>query len=129
MKILVPTSLVSVNLEILAVIMKDDAEFRKQAGRAVGVLYRALSTAADDFGFETDLDSGVLTVDFGKPNSRIMIRPHVATHQVWLSALTTVYKLSWDTVENDFILDKTDETLKELLEQALSRQVGEDVSL
>jgi iron donor protein CyaY len=114
---------------MLPVIMKDDAEFRKQAGRAVGVLYRALSTAADDFGFEADLDSGVLKVDFGNPKSRITISPHLASHQIWLSAATNVYKLRWDVVENDFILDKTDETLKELLEQAISRQVGEDVSL
>ena len=108
--------------------MKDDAEFRKQAGRAVGVLHRALSTAADDFGFEADLDSGVLTVDFGNPKSRIVISPHTAAHQVWLSAATTVHKLRWDVV-NDFILDKTEETLKDLLEHAISQQVGEDVSL
>ena len=114
---------------MLAVIMKDDAEFRKQAGRAVGVLHRALSTAADDFGFDADLDSGVLTVDFGKPNSRIIVSLHMAAHQVWLSAATTVHKLRWDVVENDFILDKTDQTLKELLEQTISRQVGEEVSL
>jgi CyaY protein len=129
MKISVPTSEFSVNLEMLAVIMKNDAEFRTQAGHAVGVLYRALATAADDFGFEADLDAGVLTVDFGGPSGRIVISPHVATHQVWLTAATTVYKLRWDVVENDFVLDKTDETLKELLEQAISRQVGEDVLL
>jgi iron donor protein CyaY len=109
--------------------MKDDAEFRKQAGRAVDVLYHALSTAADDFGFEAELDSGVLTVDFGNPKRRITISPHLASHQIWLSAATSVYKLRWDVVEHDFILDKTEETLKELLEQAISRQVGEDVSL
>lgn len=109
--------------------MKNDAEFSKLAEHAVGVLYRSLATAADDFGFEADLDSGVLTVDFGEPKSRIVIRPHAATHQVWLSAARSVYKLSWDVVENDFVLEKTDETLRELLEQAISRQVGEDVSL
>ena len=109
--------------------MKDDAEFRKQAGRVLGLLHRALASAADDFGFEAELDSGVLTVDFGKPDSRIMVRPNMATHQVWLSAATTVYKLRWDVVENDFIVDKTDETLKELLAEVISRQVGEDVSL
>ena len=109
--------------------MKDDAEFRKQAGRAVEVLHRALSTASDDFGFEADLDSGVLTVDFGNPKNRITIRPHLASHQIWLSTATSVHKLRWDVVEHDFILDKTEETLKELLEQAISRQVDEDVSL
>ena len=69
------------------------------------------------------------SVDFGKPNSRIIVSLHMAAHQVWLSAATTVHKLRWDVVENDFILDKTDQTLKELLEQTISRQVGEDVSL
>ena len=84
---------------------------------------------SDDFGFDVEFDSGVLTVDFGKPDSRIMVRPNMATHQVWLSAATTVYKLRWDVVENDFIVDKSDETLKELLAEVISRQVGEDVSL
>jgi iron donor protein CyaY len=109
--------------------MKDHAEFRERAEHAVHVLYRALSTAGDDFGFEADLDSGVLTVKFGKPNTRVVVSPHLATHQVWLSVAKKVYKLGWDVVENAFVLDETGETLKELLEQAISRQSGEDVSL
>lgn len=109
--------------------MKDHAEFRERAEHAVNVFYRALATVGDDFGFEADLDSGVLTVKFGKPNTRVVVSPHLATHQVWLSAAKKVYKLGWDIVENAFVLDETGETLKELLEQVISRQAGEDVSL
>jgi iron donor protein CyaY len=129
MKILVPKPLVSGNLEILALTMKDAAEFRKHSEDALHTLYRSAATTGDDFGFEADFDSGVLTIDFGKPNSRIVVSPHPATHQIWLSAAQQVQKLRWDVVENAFVLDLTGETLKELLEQAISRQVGEYVSL
>jgi iron donor protein CyaY len=129
MKILVPKPLVSGNLEILALTMKDAAEFRKHSEDALHVLYRSAATAGDDFGFEAEFDSGVLSIDFGKPNSRLVVSPHLATHQIWISAARQLQKLRWDVVENTFVLDATGETLKDLLEQAISRQVGEDVSL
>ncbi len=109
--------------------MKDAAEFRKHSEDALHILYHSAATVGDDFGFEAEFDSGVLTIDFGKTNSRIVISPHAANHQIWLSAVQQVQKLRWDVVENAFVLDATGETLKELLEQAISRQIGEYVSL
>jgi iron donor protein CyaY len=109
--------------------MKDNAEFQRHADKALSLLFRALSTAGDDFGFKVSLDPTALTIEFDKPKNRIVVRPHPAAHQIWVSTAAGSYKLAWDVVENAFVLETTGQTLKDLLEQTISGQAGEDVSL
>jgi iron donor protein CyaY len=109
--------------------MQDDTNFPQQAGKALRLLFNAVSPAADDYGFEADYDSGVLTITFHKPDGRIIVAPHPATRQLWLSGDKHSFKLGWDIVEGAFTFDPTGQTVKELLEEAISRRVGDDVSL
>jgi iron donor protein CyaY len=120
---------VSVNVEILAFIMNDPVHFGRHASETLHALHRAVLPAADDFGFDVDFDSGVLTLEFDKPSGKIVVLPHSTASQVWISDGAKNQKLDWDIVENDFVLESTGQTLKELLEEAISRRVGDDVSL
>jgi iron donor protein CyaY len=109
--------------------MSDPAQFGRHVSQTLHTLYRAVSTVADDFGFDVDFDSGVLTLEFDKPAGKIVVLPHSTVNQVWLSDGAKNQKLDWDVVENAFVLESTGQTLKEMLEEAIGRRVDEDVSL
>jgi hypothetical protein len=46
-----------------------------------------------------------------------------------VSALAKSYKLDWDIVENTFVHVESGDTLKGLIEKAISKQLHEEVSL
>jgi frataxin-like iron-binding protein CyaY len=119
----------SVNLEILAAAMKDDSQFRHRAEEAMHGLYRRVSSAGDDFGFDVAFDSGVLTIRFEGERAAVVVSPQPAVQQIRITAGARQYKLGWDIVENAFTLDSTGQTLQDLIEETISQFVGDDVSL
>jgi len=44
--------------------MMDEQDFRKRADDALTALHRVVSAAGDDYGFESDFNSGALSVEF-----------------------------------------------------------------
>jgi CyaY protein len=44
--------------------------------------------------------------------------------QIWISALTTSFKLGWSDTAQSFILEKTGETLSQVMSRILSQQLG-----
>ena len=109
--------------------MKDEQSFRKSADDALTSLYRLLGSASEDFGFEVDLSDGAITVEFDRPPGKFIISSNPSAHQVWISALSKSYKLDYDLVEDTFVLGSTDQTLTSLVEELLTKQMGEDVTL
>jgi iron donor protein CyaY len=109
--------------------MNVESKFGHKAIEVLHNLQRAVSPAADDYGFDVELDSGALTLLFDKPKSKIVVSAHVPTGQVWISDGAKNQKLDWDIVENTFVLGSTGQTLKEVLEAAISARVDDDVSL
>jgi CyaY protein len=107
----------------------DENDFRKRADETLQALYRSLSDAADDYGFEVDLQAGALTVEFEHPRGKFVISPNAPVRQLWVSARSKSYKLDWDSVENTFVYGSDRQPIKSLLEEALSKQLGTDVSL
>jgi iron donor protein CyaY len=107
----------------------DEQAFRKHADEALSALLRALIDAADDYEFDTDLNAGVLTVEFEDPPGKFVISPNLPARQIWVSAHSRSYKLDWDEVERAFVLESTGATLKELVETAISRQLRAEVEL
>jgi frataxin-like iron-binding protein CyaY len=49
--------------------------------------------------------------------------------QVWVSANMKSYKLDWDSARGEFVLPDSGQSLSELMQEAVSRQLGEEVSL
>jgi len=107
----------------------DEQEFKRHADDALGALHRALSNAADDYGFEADFNAGALAIEFEDPPAKFVISPNTPVRQIWVSAHAKSYKLAWDNVESAFVLPETGQTLKQLVEDALSRQLKEEVTL
>ena len=97
-----------------------DQEFRLQADLALEHLQHALQPIADDEGFEVDLQNGVLQVGFDEPApTKFVVSPNAPVRQIWVSALSRSFKLSWSADEKMFVLDG--EPLDRLVER-LARQ-------
>jgi len=109
--------------------MREDEEFRRHTDESLTSLYRALVSASEDYEFKADYKAGSITLELGRGRVKIVVSPHATAGQVWVSAHPKSYKLEWDVVQNTFVLGATGQTLKELIEEAISRQVGEDVTL
>jgi iron donor protein CyaY len=109
--------------------MIDEQEFKKKADDALTILNRELIAASDDYGFEVDFNAGALGVEFEDPPAKFVISPNTPVRQIWVSANSKSYKLDWDIVENSFVHTETGDSLKTLVEKAVSKHLGEEVSL
>ena len=107
----------------------DEQEFKNRAETALDDLYRRLSAAAEDYDFEADFNAGALGVEFEDPPAKFVISPNTPVRQIWVSANNKSYKLDWDIVENSFVHVESGDTLKELIERAISKHLGEDINL
>jgi CyaY protein len=107
----------------------DDQEFKKRADDALHALYKRLLAAADLADFEADFNSGALGIEFEQPPGKFVISPNAPVSQIWVSAHSKSYKLDWDAVEGTFVLPGTGQTLTELIQDAITKQLGEEVTL
>ena len=106
-----------------------DQEFTQKADEALAALDRALSAAADEHGFEIDMHSGALTLEFEDPRARFVVSPNSPVKQIWVSALNKSFKLDFDPAQNTFVLRDTGQTLSELISSVVGQQLGEAVDL
>lgn len=83
-----------------------EQEFRLQADRTLEQLQRALQPMADRDGFEVELQNGVLQVIFEEPSAaKFVVSPNAPVRQMWLSAMSRSFKLSWSPEASTFVLD------------------------
>ena len=86
--------------------MLSEQDFRLRADHALEALQRALLPAADDEGFEVELQNGVLQVVFEEPSAtKFVISPNAPVRQIWVSAMSRSYKLAWSEERASFELD------------------------
>jgi CyaY protein len=109
--------------------MIGEQEFKKLADEALTALSRALIAASDDYGFEVDFNSGALGVEFEDPPAKFVISPNTPVRQIWVSANSRSYKLDWDVVENSFVHVDSGDSLRVLVEKAIGKHLGEEISL
>jgi iron-sulfur cluster assembly protein CyaY len=108
----------------------DEKEFQKRCDVAFEALLRRLQEAGDVHGFEAEGGSGKLEVLFEDADeTRFVISPNTPVRQIWISALTTSFKLSWSDSAGAFVLEKTGETLMQLMGRLLTEQLGSPVSV
>ncbi len=108
--------------------MLDEQEFRMKADAALEGLYNALVVASDEHGFECDFD-GAVKLEFEEPSGKFVVSPNSPVRQIWVSAHSKSYKLDWDPSRAAFVLSDSGQTLTELMEDAVSRQIGTEVRL
>ena len=108
--------------------MLDDQEFKLRADESLTSLYNALAEASDDHDFETDY-GGALTIEFNDPPAKFVISPNAPVRQIWVSAHSKSFKLDWSPERREFVLPESGQSLQELIQDAVSRQLGEEVKL
>jgi CyaY protein len=106
--------------------MLDELAFRKHADQAFAALKKSLFAAEDSADIEVEDQAGALTVGF-EDGTRFVVSPNAPVRQIWISALTTSFKLDWSEEEVDFVLPKTGERLKPLVGRLINQQLGEDL--
>jgi iron donor protein CyaY len=102
--------------------MIDEVEFRKAADTAIEALKQTLYAAEDDGEFEVEEQAGALYVVFADPPAKFVITPNAPIQQIWISALSTSFKL--DLVNGTFVLPKTGETLEPLVKRLIEEHVA-----
>ena len=103
-----------------------ELEFRDHADRAIESLKKSLITAEESADIEVEEQNGVLNVVFDSPAAKFVITPNAPVRQIWISALSTSFKVDWSDVENTFVLQKTGEKLPALISRLINQQLGEE---
>jgi iron-sulfur cluster assembly protein CyaY len=105
--------------------MLDESTFRKESDKSLESVKRSLIAAEDSAAFEVEDQSGALHISFDD-GARFVISPNAPVQQIWISALSTSFKLDWSETQHDFVLSKTGEALKALMARLINQQLGED---
>ena len=105
--------------------MLDENSFRKHADSSLESLKQSLIAAEDSADIEVEDQSGALHISF-EDGSRFVISPNAPVRQIWISALSTSFKLDWSEGEEKFVLAKTGEALKPLVGRLINQQLGEE---
>src|SRR6201993_1842410 len=96
--------------------MLEEQDFQKKADAAFDDLKRRLLTLGDEHGFDVEGESGKLEVIFEEPEeAKFVISPNTPIREIWISALSTSFKLSWNASRNSFVLEKTGENIFEVM--------------
>jgi iron donor protein CyaY len=105
--------------------MIDEITFRHESDNALESLKQALFRAEEDGGFEAEEKNGVLNVLFEDGAAKFVFTPNTPVRQVWISALSTSYKLEWNEAAKAFTLPKTGEDLRTLTQRLLREQLDD----
>ena len=82
-----------------------EQEFRTRCDQAMDDLRKRLQELGDELGFEVEGESGRLDIIFEEPEeARFVISPNTPVRQIWISALTTSFKLGWSDAAGTFAL-------------------------
>jgi iron donor protein CyaY len=93
-----------------------EQDFRVKSDESLERARRALLPLADEAGFEIELSNGVLNLLFEEPTeARFVVSPNAPVRQIWVSAMSKSYKLSWAPEAGAFALNG--EPLPQLLER------------
>jgi frataxin len=108
----------------------DEHDFRRKCDAALESLRKRLLELGDQHGFEVEGGGDKLELLFEEPEEvRFVISPNVAARQIWISALSTSFKLGWSAEAGAFVMEKTGETLPAVMSRILSQQLGSTVSV
>jgi len=106
--------------------MIDEQDFRRYADEAMSALYRRLTAASDKHDFEADFNR---TGRSSSKSRREFVITPTPVRQLWVSAQSRSFKLDWNESRQAFVLPDKDKTLDELIGEAISDQLGEEVTL
>jgi len=105
--------------------MLDEMEFRRNADDALDALKQHLYKREEEYeaGFEVEEQGGVLNVVFEVPAGKFVITPNAPIRQIWISALSTSFKLDWDEKAAAFLLSSSGEALTPLVDRLIAEHL------
>jgi CyaY protein len=110
--------------------MLDEQDFHKKCDAAFEEVRRKLLPLSDIHGFDVEGGSGKLEIVFEDPEeAKFVISPNTPVREIWISALATSFKLGWSETAGTFVLEKTGETLHQVVGRVISQQLGAEVKL
>ena len=110
--------------------MIEERDFQKKCDAALEDLKKRMLNAGDEHGFDVEGESGKLEVLFEEPEeAKFVISPNTPMREIWISALSTSFKLGWSEAKNAFVLEKTGEDLRGVMSRVISQQLGNEVKL
>jgi CyaY protein len=105
-------------------------DFRAKCDAALESLRRRLLELGDEHGFEVEGEGGKLEVLFEEPEeAKFVISPNTPVRQIWISALSTSFKLGWSEAASAFVLEKTGENLNQVMGRILTQQLGSPIEV
>jgi len=106
--------------------MVDELEFRRLCETALNSLMQhlILREEEEDAGFEVEEQNGLLNLVFEVPPGKFVITPNTM-RQIWISALSTSFKLDWDATASAFVLPRTGEHLMALVDRLIGDHLGQ----
>ncbi|MGP8271885.1 MAG: iron donor protein CyaY [Terracidiphilus sp.] len=101
-------------------------KFRSLVEIALNSLMQHLIKLEEDegSGFEVEEQGGVLNVLFEQPAGKFVITPNTPVRQIWISALSTSFKLDWDEAAAAFVLPRTGEHLMALVDRLIGEHLA-----
>src|ERR1035437_2881183 len=102
--------------------MMDELEFRRLVESTLADLKQHLIAREEEeeSGFEVEEQNGVLNVLFDSPPGKFVISPNTPVRQIWISALSTSFKLDWNPAAKAFVLPRTGELLTPLVDRLIA---------
>lgn len=108
----------------------DEQDFRKKSDGALVDLRKRLLELGDAHGFEVEGEGEKLELQFeDAEETRFVISPNIAARQIWISALSTSFKLGWSDAAGAFVHDKSGEALSQVMGRILTQQLGSAVEV
>jgi len=110
--------------------MLSEHDFQKKADAAFEDLKQRLLKIGDEHGFDVEGESGKLEVIFDEPEpAKFVISPNTPIREIWISALSTSFKLAWSETRGAFVHEKTGEDLHAVMSRVVSQQLGSQVTV
>jgi iron donor protein CyaY len=110
--------------------MLSERDFQKKADAVFEDLKRRLLKLGDEHGFDVEGESGKLEVIFEDPEpAKFVISPNTPIREIWISALSTSFKLGWSDSRGAFIHEKSGEDLHAVMSRVVSQQLGTQVTV
>jgi CyaY protein len=105
--------------------MLDEQSFRRVSEIALDSLMQHLIVReAADADFEVEEEGGAMSVAFEQPAGKFVITPNSPMRQIWISALSTSFKLDWDETAEAFVLPRTGESFLPLVDRLIGEHLA-----
>ena len=96
------------------------AEQNEQLRERVSALEDRLGVMHEERPFVTDN----FNVIFEEPAGKFVITPNTPVRQIWISALSTSFKLDWDPATGAFVLPRSGEKLIPLIDRLIEENTS-----